>query len=214
MWRIKSSLGGRLHRKIEKQHQKYGITSNPLYDVGQNPDNHIEGPVFRVSPNELSFASVPSWKDIYGPWPGKEPFPKSEFYDMYGAGFSTPCVGSERDPKEHSRKKRSLASSFTKKALSEQETIVQRCVNSFITKIGEEGKEEKGLNMTDWCDMVSFDILGEMAFGESFGCVESCELRCNQRLFGIELITSGFHRSSSSLATTHCQTPILYHCCG
>ena len=94
---------------------------------------------------------------------------------MYGAGFATPCVGSERDPTEHSRKKRSLTSAFSMKALSEQETIVHRCVDGFITKIGEEGGAKGGLNMTEWCDMVSFDILGEMAFGESFGCVESCK---------------------------------------
>ena len=58
------------------------------------------GPIFRVSPNELSFASANSWKSIYGhPGAGKPTLVKSEFYNMYGAGFDSLCVGSERDPK-------------------------------------------------------------------------------------------------------------------
>ena len=131
------------------------------------------GSVFRVSPNELSFASVKSWRDIYGPWPGQQPFVKSEFYEMYGAGFDSLCIGSERDPSRHNRMKRSLAGAFSSKALFEQESTVQGCVDVFITKIGKLGQQKEGLNMTDWYEMIAFDILGEMAFGESFGCVET-----------------------------------------
>jgi hypothetical protein len=134
------------------------------------------GPVFRVSPNELSFSTPSSYKIIYNPSSGNPAFVKSEFYDIYGAAFSTACIGSERDPKVHAQKKRSLASAFSSSALSGQETIVQGCVDSFIKKIGEEGTGKKGLNWTDWCDMIAFDILGEMAFGEGFGCVESGRL--------------------------------------
>lgn len=60
----------------------------------------IIGPIFRVSPNELSFASATSWKSIYGhPGAGKPTLIKSEFYNMYGSGFDSLCIGSERDPK-------------------------------------------------------------------------------------------------------------------
>lgn len=58
------------------------------------------GKVFRVSPNELSFASVQSYRDIYGiPSTGQAQFIKSDFYDVFGSGFKTGCIGSERDPK-------------------------------------------------------------------------------------------------------------------
>lgn len=69
--------------------------------------------------------------------------------------------------------KRSLAGMFTTKSLYEHEDIVQRCVDEFVIKVGKEGAGKEGLNMTDWFEMIAFDILGEMAFGESFGCVES-----------------------------------------
>jgi cytochrome P450 len=98
---------------------------------------------------------------------------KSEFYDMYGSGFDSLCVGSERQPKEHTRMRKSLAPAFSTKALMEQEQIVQRCVDGFVERLGEEGTKGGGLNMTKWFEMLAFDILGEMAFGETFHCVES-----------------------------------------
>ena len=128
----------------------------------------------RVSPNELSFASATSFKAIYGhPAPGKPTLIKSKFYEMYGSGFNSLCVGSERDPKNHNRMKKSLSGAFSTRALSEQEDIIQKCINAFIDKIGRDGgRESQGLNVTKWYEMVAFDILGEMAFGESFHCIE------------------------------------------
>ena len=133
----------------------------------------IAGSVVRISPNELSFASVNSWKDIYGhPRTGDPAFLKSEFYDIFGAGYKCSCIGSERDPMSHGRMKKSLSTAFSTKALAEQEHIIQQCVDGFIWTIGLKGTE-KALNMSDWFGMISFDILGEMAFGESFHCIEN-----------------------------------------
>lgn len=132
--------------------------------------------MFRVSPNELSFASVDSWKAIYGHQPAGRPIPvKSRFYEMYGSGYNSLCIGSERDPKRHSVMKRNLVSAFSTRALLEQESIISLCIDRFIEKVGAamDGARHEGLNMTKWYEMLSFDILGEMAFGESFHAVEN-----------------------------------------
>lgn len=132
--------------------------------------------MFRVSPNELSFATVTSWKAIYGhAIAGKPTAVKSKFYEMYGAGFNSWCIGSERDPKVHGRMKKLLSHAFSTKALIEQEDIIQSSINAFIDKIGPESQTPKGLNVGEWYQMVAFDILGDMAFGESFHCVENGE---------------------------------------
>ncbi|KAL8865101.1 MAG: hypothetical protein Q9174_007069, partial [Haloplaca sp. 1 TL-2023] len=137
-------------------------------------DQAVKGPVFRVSPNELSFATVTSWKAIYGhSIAGKPTAVKSKFYEMYGAGFNSWCIGSERDPKVHGRMKKLLSHAFSTKALLEQEDIIQSSIDAFIDKIGPESQTPKGLNVGEWYQMVAFDILGDMAFGESFHCVEN-----------------------------------------
>ncbi|KAI0516780.1 putative cytochrome P450 [Xylaria bambusicola] len=156
LWRMWMTLTGRHHEILRKQHEKYGN-------------------VVRVSPNELSFCTVQSWSDIYGfPPPGGEQCIKSEFYDIFGNGFKTGCIGTERDPKVQSRKKRNLLAAFSPKALAAQEDIMHRCINAFVSKIGPESQRlPNGINMVEWFNMSSFDLFGEMAFGETFGCIAS-----------------------------------------
>ena len=133
-----------------------------------------------MSPNELSFASVESWKAIYGhPSPSKPTLVKSEFYEMYGAGFKRLCIGSERNPSVHANMRKMLSNAFSSRALLEQEGIVSRLLDQFIDRVGWEekfGSRERGVNVTKWFEMISFDVLGDMAFGRSFGSVESGRL--------------------------------------
>ena len=69
--------------------------------------------------------------------------------------------------------KSSLSAAFSTKALLEQEYIVAKTVDAFVARVGREsGPGSKGFNMTKWYEMVAFDILGEMAFGQSFNCIE------------------------------------------
>ncbi|KAI0191318.1 cytochrome protein [Astrocystis sublimbata] len=152
LWRFRQSMSGRFHRIIEKNHRKYG-------------------PVFRVGPNELSFASVTAFRTIYGL--PNSPAPKNEWYDMLAAGFDEYCIVSERDPRKHSEKRAMFAAVFTQKALLAQEPTIQRYVDQFVEKVGKLGRGAKGLDMVKWYQMVSFDIFGELGFGETFGCIES-----------------------------------------
>ncbi|CAJ2506368.1 Uu.00g004980.m01.CDS01 [Anthostomella pinea] len=156
LWRLWHTMQGHQPQTMQRQHQKYG-------------------PVVRVSPAELSFSTVQSYRDIYGfPPPGGEQCIKSDFYDIFGNGFKTGCIASERDPKVLGQKKKNLLAAFSAKALVGQEDIIQRCIDGFVAKIGPESqKSPNGINMVKWFDMSSFDLLGEMAFGESFGCIAS-----------------------------------------
>jgi hypothetical protein len=52
--------------------------------------------------------------------------------------------------------------------------IISRVIDNFINQVGKRGSlGKRGLNLTQWYEMVAFDVLGEMAFGESFGCIDS-----------------------------------------
>ena len=189
-------MSGRFHRSIETAHQRYGITPptslsfSPPRITFKSSAEQLSGTVFRVSPNELSFSSSNSWKGIYGTWPSQPPLVKSAFYEIFGAGFSSSCIGSERDPARYSHMRLFLAPAFSVKALSGQEKIVQSCVDGFIRRLKSPGgtdQGEKGMDMTVWYEMLAFDILGEMAFGESFHCVESGEPHFRQQMIAKHL---------------------------
>jgi cytochrome P450 len=134
----------------------------------------MPGPVVRVSPNELSFGSAESWTAVYSYLTAERPTPiKAPYYEIFGAGFKSLCIGSERDPKRHSEMRKMLSPAFSQRSLLDQEHIVSQKIDDFITIIGQKaGPDSKGINMTKWFEMVSFDILGEMAFGESFHSLE------------------------------------------
>ena len=69
--------------------------------------------------------------------------------------------------------KRLLTSAFSIRALNEQENITQDCIDTFVNKLQDIGTSELGIDMMMWYEMIAFDILGEMAFGESFQCIEN-----------------------------------------
>ncbi|OHW97441.1 benzoate 4-monooxygenase cytochrome p450 [Colletotrichum incanum] len=156
IFRFVHSSRGRIHTAIADAHKKYGD-------------------IVRIAPNELSFASVESWKAIYGhPTGGRQIARKGPFYEVFAAGFSSKCVGSERDPKKHSAMRKMLNPAFSQRGLLEQEEIISGTIDKFVNILGEKaGPDTKGLNMTKWYEMNSFDILGEMAFGESFHSLDT-----------------------------------------
>ncbi|OGM50080.1 hypothetical protein ABOM_001246 [Aspergillus bombycis] len=133
------------------------------------------GRIVRISPNELSFDSVEAMKTIHSHRPPTSPHHiKSEFYAATNAGFSRRCVGSEEDPQKHRRMRKMLSPSFSQRALLEQESIIDGIVDRFVRIIGEKAPpSSNGINMIKWFEMTAFDILGDMAFGESFHSLEA-----------------------------------------
>lgn len=71
--------------------------------------------------------------------------------------------------------RKSLQPAFTVKALLEKESIMHQVIDAFTKKVGEMANAvgAKGIDMTMWFQMTSFDLLGEMAFGESFHALET-----------------------------------------
>ncbi|GME30024.1 hypothetical protein LQ345_000377 [Neofusicoccum parvum] len=149
-----SYLGGRQPYDILKLHNKYG-------------------PVVRIAPNELSFNSAQSWKDIYGHRKGHETFVKSPFYDGGNFADKAHSIVSERDPEKHSEMRRYLSNAFSDRSLREQEHLIAKNVDAFIDQVGRLGTEPEGVDMTTWFNLLTFDIIGELAFGVSFDGIMS-----------------------------------------
>lgn len=133
------------------------------------------GPVVRVSPGELHFNTAQAWQDIYGHRNGHVNFHK----DPIHVGSVEPIIGvstlTMSDDDNHARQRRALAHSFSQKALSEQEHIIHGYVDTFIAQLGKMAAKDKQFNMVDWLNFTTFDIIGDLAFGEPFGCLEDGE---------------------------------------
>ncbi|KAF2492608.1 putative cytochrome P450 [Lophium mytilinum] len=153
-WRF---LGGRQPYHILSLHKRYG-------------------PVVRIAPNELSFNTAQSYRDIYDFRPGKRCFVKSDFYE--GGTFADQCgsIVSERDPEKHGQMRRYLSHAFSQRSLLEQESLVARVINDFMDQLEKQAATGQEVDLTKWFNMMTFDIIGDLAFGETFHGIESGEI--------------------------------------
>lgn len=128
------------------------------------------GSVVRIAPNQLSFCSSSSWKDVHGHKPGRKPFLKGPWYRPFPQDHYN--IVSVSNPGHHALMRKSLSHGFSSGALIAQEDRLQYFINKFVDQIDTRFTHTPG-DMTKWYNFVTFDAIGELAFGEAFGCVES-----------------------------------------
>lgn len=135
------------------------------------------GPVVRIAANQLSFSSSTSWKDIYGHTPGRKAFLKGTFYEPMPGEVTN--LLNESDPAIHSLMRRNLSHGFSAAALKSQEDLVHEFVDFFIVQINGRKTPREELRSVDavkWFNFLTFDIIGELAFGDTFGSLKEGKL--------------------------------------
>ena len=74
------------------------------------------------------------------------------------------------DRPDHQRMRRLLSHAFTPKALKGQEPLIKTYVDLLIQRLRE--TNEGPTNIVSWYNFTTFDLVGDLAFGESFNCLE------------------------------------------
>ncbi|RDW91761.1 hypothetical protein BP5796_01155 [Coleophoma crateriformis] len=143
-------LGGKYPQDVAALHQKYGD-------------------VVRVAPNELSFNRFETYKEIYG-HPGRD---RAPFLKAGGPDKPNETVGiaTTRNPQVHAQIRKNLSPAFSTKALRLQTDVVLKYVHLFVEQLSRHGTKPEGVPMQQWYVWLTFDIIGDLAFGESFGAV-------------------------------------------
>ncbi|EXJ57673.1 uncharacterized protein A1O5_12463 [Cladophialophora psammophila CBS 110553] len=79
------------------------------------------------------------------------------------------------DERNHPRQRRALAHAFSKRALMEQEDILLGYVRKFISRLEGFARDGTPVNLVNWFNYTTFDIIGDLSFGEPFGCLAEGE---------------------------------------
>ncbi|KZL75635.1 cytochrome p450 [Colletotrichum incanum] len=110
------------------------------------------GDIIRVAPDELALCNVSAWKDIMGH-----------------------CWIHSSNGREHSLLRRQLSHGFSDRSLREQEPLITKYVDLFIQRLYENGTDGEATDLMAWYNFTTFDIIGDLAFGEPFGCLQNSE---------------------------------------
>ncbi|KKA20160.1 Cytochrome P450 [Rasamsonia emersonii CBS 393.64] len=161
LYHIYWDLKGVSHLKIKELHDQYGE-------------------VVRIAPNELSYNTSQAWRDIYGhknSTKTKEFEKDMTFFTKSLNGATNILIANQDD---HRRMRRLLSHAFSEKALRGQEALLTRYVDLMIAQLrkraaattGPNGGDDDGVvDLVSWYNFATFDIIGDLAFGEPFGCL-------------------------------------------
>ncbi|KAL0939222.1 trichothecene c-15 hydroxylase [Colletotrichum truncatum] len=144
-------LRGEPHKTILELHARYGDT-------------------VRVSPSELSFQSPDAWKDIMGHRKGKneENVKHPDFTEIKHSDI----ISADRE--NHARYRRILSHGFSAKSMQEQQPIITSYINLLIERLHTISSQGP-VDVVAWYNYTTFDIIGDLAFGESFGCLDKSD---------------------------------------
>ncbi|KAJ5729028.1 uncharacterized protein N7483_003536 [Penicillium malachiteum] len=137
------------------------------------------GDIVRIAPEELAFSHPDAWKDIFGHKNGEPEMAKANWFYR---PTEEPCHIVNGDTDEHRKLRRQMAHGFSDKSMRAQEPMIRKYVDLLLQKL-HEGCKDGSMVISDWYNFTTFDIIGDLAFGEPFGCLEGCNY--NEWISGI-----------------------------
>ncbi|KAF2869677.1 isotrichodermin C-15 hydroxylase [Massariosphaeria phaeospora] len=153
------------------------LTGTIVHDIEALHRKH--GPVLRIAPDEITFATADAWTDILQhPRAGHQQFLKDPVWWKTQPGQPDSLI-SAINPAMHAQIRKLLVPGFTTRALKAQEPILHRYVNLLVEKLRERvvlsggaGTDGVEIDMAPWFNFTTFDIFGDLGFGESFDCLQ------------------------------------------
>ncbi|KAJ5207061.1 Cytochrome P450 E-class group I [Penicillium cf. griseofulvum] len=150
---IRMNLAGQFPQKMKVLHQQYGD-------------------VVRIAPDELSFIDGAAWKTIYGTRIGHGQKQKEQRFYAPVAGEPRGMIAS--NDADHSRFRRLLSHGFSDSSLRGQEPIITGYVDLLMQRLRENIMDgTKAVDMVAWYNFTTFDIIGDLTFGEPFDCLKN-----------------------------------------
>ncbi|XXH01251.1 hypothetical protein Hte_007605 [Hypoxylon texense] len=143
---IRALINGFVVQDIGKLHRRYG-------------------PIVRIAPDEVAFAQPEAWSDIL-----RADFPKDPVWWAGEAGRES--LMTTLQPESHARIRKVLAPAFTTLALKRQEPILRQYVNLLVERLGDRASQEPVTNIAARLNYTTFDIFGDLGYGESFKCLQ------------------------------------------
>lgn len=128
----------------------------------------------RISPNIVDITDLVAVKRIHS---AKDGFLKDPFYTKLITDSDS--VFNTIYPANHRKYKRLLSAPMSETGLKAFLPQIDAKVRLALKRISDENKTRGAADIAKWFMFLSFDIVGELTFGESFGNIERGTVRKN-----------------------------------
>jgi averantin hydroxylase len=133
------------------------------------------GPIVRVAPDQLSYTSSAAIKTIYGAHTlAKDGFVEMDKdrndYHKSGNGL-WPILGAPTAV--HRRYRKQFTHAFSDAGIRAMQPRIQAFVGMLIQGLKEVAEKDEYTDILSWYNWTTFDVIGDLAFGASFGCLEN-----------------------------------------
>ncbi|KAI1206863.1 putative benzoate 4-monooxygenase cytochrome P450 [Annulohypoxylon truncatum] len=125
------------------------------------------GDFVRTGPREICVVRASACQLIYGT---NSNCRKSTFYGQVDYDPRKTHIVGATDPDGHRRRRRAWDRGLSSKALQMYAPQAKALVDKFVSQIS---RQKGPIDARDWSMYLAFDIIGEVGFGKTFGCVET-----------------------------------------
>ena len=135
------------------------------------------GDVVRTAPDEVSFAREDAWNDIFSGQAGHKLFPRDPTFFKAPPGQPDNLI-TTIDAKKNARMRQVVMPAFTERELAKQEPTIQSYAALMVNRLMDQAmapeNANKGaiVNVVEWFNWYTFDVIGELTLGESFDCLK------------------------------------------
>ncbi|KAH7239791.1 cytochrome P450 [Fusarium solani] len=137
-----------------------GLKKRHLYKEVQEL-HRIYGDVVRIGPSEISINSSEALHALHS---NNTPCVKGPWYNII---YPMVSLLADRNKKSHTERRKTWDKAFNAKALRDYETRVVQYAELLLHQL--EKMEGQPFNAKLWIHYYTFDIMGDLAFGQSFG---------------------------------------------
>ncbi|KID99795.1 cytochrome P450 3A17, partial [Metarhizium majus ARSEF 297] len=127
------------------------------------------GPIVRVGPNHIIVDGEIGWPQVFG----RRKADQSEYEKMPAVheAKAYSIIGATRDI--HRRQRRQLNHAFSDASLIQQEDIIQEYVTLLLKRLQTRADKAEVVDAVKWMNCTTFDIIGDLAFSESFSSLQN-----------------------------------------
>nr|GAT58504.1 predicted protein [Mycena chlorophos] len=171
-WHPLAHVPGPLGAKLSKVYMlRHAVTGQRSKVLKALHDQY--GEVVRIGPNEVSIASAEAITSVLG----AGGYPKGPFYKYWGdptfpAGNLLTLTG-----EPHTHRRRIWNRGMTASSLKDFEAILSLRMTLMLERFDGFAAEQKPIDLAEWCNYLTVDFMGDVAFGGGFELMRDGEDR-------------------------------------